>query len=82
MKSAPLRPPVDLHSQLLAALGEFDAAVAAVREGVRADFQARFRRLDELTAQLPAAADPQLRHFLEQKSYAKARALLAATRPA
>jgi hypothetical protein len=32
-----------------------------------------FARLDELTAQLPPGADPELRHFLQRKSYEKAR---------
>jgi hypothetical protein len=29
--------------------------------------------LDRLTAELPATADPELRHFLQRKSYEKAR---------
>ena len=74
--------PVDVHLQLLNCLDEFEAAVVAARSGETADFQALFRRLDELASQLPPGADPQLRHFLEQKSYPKARAWLAARRPA
>jgi hypothetical protein len=35
-----------------------------------------FSRLDELARQLPAGTDPELRHFLQRKSYQKARVLL------
>ena len=35
-----------------------------------------FSRLDELGAQLPPDADPELKHFLLRKSYQKARLLL------
>ena len=35
-----------------------------------------FTRIDELAKQLPADADPELRHFLQRKSYEKARLLL------
>ena len=73
---------MDVHLQLFNSLDEFEAAVAAARTGGTADFQALFRRLEELESQLPGDADPQLRHFLEQKSYPKARAWLAARRVA
>ena len=69
---------MEVYSHLLASLNEFEAAVAASRSGQGADFQGVFRRLDELAAQLPADADPQLRHFLAQKSYQKARTWLSA----
>jgi hypothetical protein len=32
-----------------------------------------FTHLDQLVAQLPPGTDPELRHFLERKSYEKAR---------
>ncbi len=35
-----------------------------------------FARLDELAAQLPRSTDPELLHFLQHKSYEKARAKL------
>jgi len=35
-----------------------------------------FTRLDDLAKNLPASADPQLRHYLQRKSYQKARVLL------
>ncbi len=34
------------------------------------------RRVDDLTGALPPSAPPQLRHFLERRSYVKALALL------
>lgn len=67
-----------LLDQLLAALRDFESAVAAARSGARPDLQAHFRRIDDLAAGLPADADSRLRHFLDQKSYQKALALLAA----
>lgn len=35
-----------------------------------------FARLDELTRELPPEADPSLRHYLQKKSYEKARLFL------
>jgi len=35
-----------------------------------------FTRIDELARQLPAEADPTLRHYLQKKSYEKARLFL------
>lgn len=35
-----------------------------------------FARLDELTRQLPAGTDPTLLHYLQKKSYEKARLFL------
>ena len=76
----PVCPPraVDVHRQLLASLDDFEAAVTASRAGRKPDFQTIFCRLKALASQLPADADPQLRHFLAQASYQKARAWLAA----
>ena len=36
----------------------------------------RFSRLDELTRQLPPGTDPTLLHYLQKKSYEKARLFL------
>jgi hypothetical protein len=44
------------------------------------DLLAFFSRLDELAGQLPSDADPELRHFLQRKSYEKARLLLEGRR--
>ncbi len=67
-----------LPDQLLAALRDFESAVESARTGERPDLQSHFRRIDDLAARLPDDADPRLRHFLDQKSYQKALALLAA----
>jgi hypothetical protein len=39
-----------------------------------------FDHIDQLAAQLPHGADAELRHFLQRKSYAKARLLLEGRR--
>jgi len=40
------------------------------------DFQGLFAGLDALSRQLPKGTDPLLRHYLDNKSYEKARLLL------
>lgn len=62
------------ESQLLAALQELDAAVKtpAVTKPP-SSLLPLFGRIDSLAAQLPPASDPELRHFLQRKSYEKAR---------
>jgi hypothetical protein len=40
------------------------------------DLRPIFARLDKLALQLPADAPPDLRHYLQRKSYQKARAFL------
>jgi hypothetical protein len=40
------------------------------------DLRPIFARLDRLALQLPADAPPDLRHYLQRKSYQKARAFL------
>ena len=41
--------------------------------------QAVSQRIEQLEQQLPPAIDPQLRHFLQRRSYSKALDLLTAT---
>lgn len=50
-----------------------DALEAAARDPQRPSLQPLFERIDRLAAQLPPQADPELRHFLQRKSYTKAR---------
>ena len=66
-----------VEGQLLDALAELDNAVKAMPtiEG-KPNFLLLFARIDELTEQLPPDTDPQLRHFLQRKSYQKAKCLL------
>jgi len=54
---------------------ERGAAQMAAR-APKPDLRPLFARLDDLARRLPAGADPDLRHYLQRKSYQKARALL------
>ncbi|PWU19656.1 MAG: hypothetical protein C5B50_05965 [Verrucomicrobia bacterium] len=44
--------------------------------GHKYDFQQLFARLEDLAGRLPKGSDPMLRHYLDNKSYQKARLLL------
>jgi hypothetical protein len=67
--------PVEMN--LLAALGELDAAVKSVpAANPKPDLIPLFTRIDELSKQLPPDADPTLLHYLHKKSYEKARLYL------
>lgn len=59
-----------LEAQLEAALAELEAAA---RDPRHPPLVPLFERIDRLAAQLPPDADPELRHFLQRKSYTKAR---------
>jgi len=62
---------------ILEALNELDAAATSIRTGgVKPNLLAIFERLDKLAAELPDGANPELLHFLNRKSYEKARRLL------
>ena len=64
------------HS-LLAALDELDAAVKAMpAANPKPDLRPLFARIDELAGQLPPGTDPALRHYLQKRSYEKARLFL------
>jgi hypothetical protein len=66
-----------IENDLLQSLVRLDEAVAAMRTAnPKPDLRPLFARLDDLARQLPADADPELRHFLQRKSYEKARAWL------
>lgn len=68
---------VPVEQQLLAALAELDNAIKAMpAANPKPSLLPLFARIDELANQLQPAADPQLRHFLQRKSYEKARLLL------
>ncbi len=53
-----------------------DAAGRMATSQPKPDLRPLFKRLDELAAQLPADAPGDLRHYLQRKSYQKARAFL------
>lgn len=68
-----------VEQQLLEALVELDNAVKAMpAANPKPSLLPLFSRIDELTEQLPPAADSELRHYLQRKSYAKARLHLTA----
>lgn len=69
----------DLDSQIAAALDDYFAAVEGQKSAdpaKRPALRPHFEKLDALARELPSDANPRLRHFMEQKSYEKARALL------
>ena len=71
----------ELEQRLLQALSDLEAASAALKTAQpKPDLVSLFVRVDTLAAQLPPGADPELRHFLQRKSYQKARHRLLAER--
>jgi hypothetical protein len=66
-----------LEQDILETLVKLEQAVESMRTArPKPNLLPVFARLDELAAQLPSNADPELRHFLQKKSYQKARELL------
>ena len=63
----------ETEQAILQALTELQEA-AAGKDGSR--LGPLFERIDRLAAQLPAGTNPELAHFLQRKSYEKARAKL------
>jgi len=63
-----------IETDILAALEELDTAVKAVATAnPKPDLLPIFEQLDALALQLPREASPDLRHYLQRKSYEKAR---------
>ena len=63
----------DIHRALV----ELDEAVKAMRTAnPKPDLLPIFAKLDRLAALLPPDADSELKHYLQRKSYASARARL------
>ena len=63
-----------LERDILDALNELDAAVKAMpTASPKPNLLPIFERLDALTLNLPREASPDLRHYLQRKSYEKAR---------
>lgn len=66
-----------IEQNILRALTELDGAVKAMpTANPKPNLLPMFARLDELAGQLPREADPDLRHYLQKKSYEKARLFL------
>ena len=66
-----------IEQDILRTLVELDNAVKTMRTAnPKPDLQTIFTRLDELARQLPPQSAPDLRHYLQRKSYEKARLYL------
>ena len=61
-----------MEQAILEALLELDATVKSPGGGPKPSLAPLLARLDRLAVQLPPGSDPELRHFLEQRSYEKA----------
>lgn len=67
----------EIEEQILGALKELDVAVKAMpTANPKPNLLPLFARIDELAQQLPRSTDPELLHFLQRKSYEKARSRL------
>jgi hypothetical protein len=63
--------------EILDALLELEQAAGQMTSAqLKPDLRPIFARLDKLAALLPADAPPDLRHYLQRKSYVKARVFL------
>lgn len=66
-----------VESNILDQLLKLDEAVRSMpTANPKPNLLPLFARLDELARELPSSADPNLRHYLRQKSYEKARLFL------
>lgn len=66
-----------IEQQLLGNLMALESAAERMATAnPKPDLLPLFDRIDELARQLPAGTDPELLHFLQRKSYQKARAFL------
>ena len=64
----------EVEKDLLAALLDLEEAVRQLpTANPKPNLLERVSRIDELAAQLPPDSDPELNHFLQRKSYEKAR---------
>jgi len=67
----------ETEDAILQALVELDSAVKSMPTAhPKPNLLPIFERIDNLARQLPHGADPQLRHYLQKKSYEKARLFL------
>lgn len=65
------------EQKLLNALLELESAVARMpTANPKPNLSAKFQEIDALTTQLPKGTHPQLIHYLQRKSYQKARLFL------
>lgn len=67
----------DVENRILETLLELETAVNTMATAKpKPNLVPLFAQLDELAGNLPVDTDPELRHFLQRKSYQKARLLL------
>ena len=67
----------ETEREILDTLLELEQAAGSMASSApKPDLRPLFARLDKLASQLPADAPPDLRHYLQRKSYQKARAFL------
>ena len=72
----------DTEQAIFSALNELDAAVKSMpTAGSKPNLLPIFERPDMLASQLPKPANPDLLHYLNRKSYEKARLLLEGRDP-
>jgi len=73
----------NIEQELHAALVELAEAVKRMATAnPKPDLPGLFARIDALGTQLPPGTDPELRHFIQRKSYEKALAWLEGRVPA
>ena len=66
-----------IEQEILETLLELEQAAGRMASSQpKPDLRPIFARLDTLASRLPADAPPDLRHYLQRKSYQKARAFL------
>jgi hypothetical protein len=67
----------EVEQEILQTLLELERSAAAMPSAnPKPNLLPLFTRLDDLAKVLPASADPQLRHYLQRRSYQKARVFL------
>ncbi len=67
----------ETESAILQALVDLDSAVKSIATATpKPNLLPLFERIDGLARQLPRRTDPQLLHYLQKKSYEKARLFL------
>jgi len=63
----------DVERDILGALTELDNQIRSLPQvAVKPNLLPLFTRIDQLASQLPSTASPELRHYLQKKSYQKA----------
>jgi hypothetical protein len=67
----------ETENAILHALVDLDSAVKSIATATpKPNLLPMFERIDDLARQLPRGTDPQLLHYLQKKSYEKARMFL------